>query len=63
MPTDDRCGYRLQIGLGDDFDGDPCERPVWDDHDHCVWGAEVGGKTIGRCEDGRPVRGEVLDGA
>ena len=60
----DRCGYRLEIGLDDDdLPTEACERPVWDDHDRCVWHAKVDGKTADLFEDTPPEPGDNLDGA
>ena len=64
-PTEaDQCGYRLEIGLSDDnFPTESCNRPVWDDHDRCVWHAKVDGKTKETLEYARPESGEDLNGA
>lgn len=62
--TTDRCGYRLEIGLThDDLPSEACERPVWDNHDRCVWHAKVDGKTTELFDDAPPEPGENLDGA
>lgn len=35
------------MGLIDkEFSPEPCSRPVWEDHDRCIWHARVDGKTI-----------------
>lgn len=62
--TGDRCGYQLNVGLGnDDFSTDPCGRPVWEDHDRCIWHAKVDGKTTQMLEDTHLNSGENLNGA
>ncbi|WP_348613567.1 pentapeptide repeat-containing protein [Halobaculum rarum] len=62
--TDDRCDYQLEVGLADqDLSAEPCGRPVWEDHDRCVWHAKVNGKPIDVLEAARPKSGETLDGA
>jgi len=48
----DRCGFRLNVGI-DAGSGEPCDRPTWEDHDHCIWHAEVDGKTQEQLEDAR----------
>ncbi|MEA5409143.1 hypothetical protein VB773_17245 [Haloarculaceae archaeon H-GB2-1] len=36
----ERCDYRLTVGqVHDDIEAEPCERPVWEDHDRCFWHA------------------------
>lgn len=58
------CDYRLEIGIDlDKLSSERCRRPVWEDHDRCVWHAEVDGKTIDDFEHERPDPGENLDGA
>lgn len=60
----ERCGYRLEIGLIDDeFSSEPCDRPVWEDHDKCVWHAKVDGKKKDTLEEAQPEPEENLDGA
>ena len=62
--TDDRCGYQLNVGLtAEDFSTDPCGRPVWEDHDRCIWHAKVDEKTTQLLEDAHPTPDENLDGA
>lgn len=66
MPTvtDDHCDYQLNVGLADqDFSTEPCGRPVWEDHDRCVWHAKVNGKSINALEEAKPESGENLNGA
>lgn len=42
MALSNRCGYRLELGLDEDVPStEVCERPVWEDHDRCVWHASV----------------------
>jgi uncharacterized protein YjbI with pentapeptide repeats len=58
------CGHELEIGLIDDeLSGDPCDRPIWDDHDRCIWHAEVEGKSTEDFEDHEPDDQENLDEA
>lgn len=60
----DRCGYRLEIGQADeDLSTEPCNRPVWEDHEHCIWHARVDGKTSDMLENARPGPSETLNGA
>lgn len=62
--TDERCGYQLDVGLPqEELSTEPCGRPVWGDHDRCVWHAKVEGKTIELLEDAQPEPGEDLNGA
>jgi len=67
--TEEQCGYQLKVGLEDeDFSTEPCGRPVWEDHDRCVWHAEVDGKTAEVLEeylgtDGENFNGVYLKGA
>ncbi|MGQ4557176.1 pentapeptide repeat-containing protein [Halobellus sp. GM3] len=62
--TDERCGFRLHIGLDSQASAaDPCERPVWEDHDRCVWHATVDGKTAATFDDRRADVENSLDGA
>lgn len=62
--TDDRCEYQLEVGLADqDLSTEPCSRPVWEDHNRCVWHAKVNGKPIDVLEEARPKSGENLNGA
>jgi len=62
--TPDRCGYRLEVGVHDEqLPSDPCRRPVWEDHDRCVWHARVDGKPTEVLEARRPEGGDALDGA
>jgi len=64
MPEADRCGFHLELGLSDGHpDTEQCDRPTWEDHDNCVWHAEVDGKTVDSFGDSRPTSGENLDGA
>ncbi|WP_226022025.1 pentapeptide repeat-containing protein [Halomicrobium salinisoli] len=65
MPSDssDRCGYRLNVGVDEVGSGEPCDRPTWEDHDRCVWHAEVDGKTQEQLEDARSGGDDDLDGA
>ncbi|UPV76864.1 pentapeptide repeat-containing protein (plasmid) [Halorussus limi] len=60
----DRCGYRLEVGLdNDDIPTRPCDRPVWEDHDRCVWHAPVEGKTKEQLEDADPESRDAIHGA
>lgn len=62
--TDDRCGYRPNVGLPDqEVSDEPCGRPVWEDHDRCIWHARVDGKTARMLEEAQPGIDEDLDGA
>lgn len=63
MSASNRCGFRLDMGLADDLSIEKCARPIWDDHDHCVWHAEVEGKTTEDLESNRPEPDEHIDGA
>lgn len=60
----DRCGFRLQIGLEDrDQRADSCGRPVWEDHDRCIWHAPVDGKSADQLDSADVGSDENLDGA
>ena len=60
----DRCGYRLEIGLSDrDIPTEACDRPEWEDHDRCIWHAQVDGKTQEALADADPKSQDNLDGA
>jgi hypothetical protein len=60
----DRCGYRLEIELADtDIPTQPCDRPVWEDHDRCIWHASVDGKTKEQLESADPKSQDNIDGA
>lgn len=60
----DRCGYRLEVGVTEaDISTDPCERPVWEDHDRCIWHATVDGKDKEQLEDADPESQDAFDGA
>jgi uncharacterized protein YjbI with pentapeptide repeats len=62
--TEDRCDFQLDVGLADeDLSTEPCGRPVWEDHDQCVWHAKVDGKTTELLEDSPPNPDENLNGA
>lgn len=64
MASDERCNHRLEVGLTDeDFPTNPCGRPTWEDHDRCIWHANVEGKTAEMLKDARPESGANLDGA
>lgn len=64
MALSNRCGYRLELGLDEDVPStEVCERPVWEDHDRCVWHANVDGKTRELLENVQPDPGDNLDGA
>lgn len=59
-----RCEYRLTIGeLSDDLPDGTCDRPVWEDHDRCIWHAPVEEKTSKMLEDSKPGSDDTLDGA
>ena len=60
----DECGYRLEIGvIQDAFPAAPCERPVWEDHDRCVWHATVDGKKRETLENARSEAEDNFNGA
>ncbi|WP_435179222.1 pentapeptide repeat-containing protein [Halorussus sp. AFM4] len=60
----DRCGYRLEIGLDDqDIAAGPCDRPVWEDRDRCLWHAPVDGKTREQLERADPAGLDTVHGA
>lgn len=61
---EDRCGYRLEIGLEDDaLSAEACDRPTWEDEERCVWHAAVDGKTAETLEEADPDLDGDLDGA
>jgi hypothetical protein len=58
------CGYRLEVGIEHErLAAEPCTRPVWDDHDRCIWHAPVDGKTREQLEDADPESGGDIYGA
>ena len=60
----DRCGYQLEIGLDDeDIPAGPCDRPVWEDYDRCIWHASVDGKAQDQLEAADPESQDVIHGA
>lgn len=60
----DRCGYQLEIGLIDEeFSAESCRRPVWGDHDRCVWHAAVDDKPRELFAAVEPEPGGNFDGA
>ena len=60
----DRCGYELKIGRTPaDIDSKECDRPVWEDHDRCIWHAQVDEKPKSALEDTDPASQDNLDGA
>lgn len=60
----ERCDYEMEIGLtGRRIDSEPCDRPVWEDHDRCIWHAQVDGKTSEQLESVDPAGEEAIDGA
>lgn len=68
MAADDapsnRCGYTL--AAASEYELIPqlsCYRPVWEDHDYCVWHAPDDGKDRELLEDAAPSPNEHLDGA
>ena len=66
MATDEsnQCDYRLELGVTEaDITTDPCERPVWEDHDRCIWHAPVDGKEKEELEETDPGSQDNIDGA
>jgi len=68
----DRCGHRLEVGqIEDGFPSDPCERPVWENHDRdedyekCIWHVPIDGKTVEMIEEAEsePEEGGNFNGA
>ncbi|MDG5775795.1 pentapeptide repeat-containing protein [Haloarculaceae archaeon H-GB1-1] len=60
----ERCDYRLTVGqVHDDIEAEPCERPVWEDHDRCFWHAPVEEKTSKMLDEAEVGNGDDLDGA
>lgn len=58
------CGYRHEMGLADgEISSEPCRRPLWDDHDRCVWHAKVEEKTTETFDHIQPEQEDVVDGA
>lgn len=63
-PDSDGCGYRLEVGLsGRDLSTHTCNRPTWEDHDRCIWHAQVEGKTAEELSSVPLGDEEDLDGA
>lgn len=64
MSSSEQSGYRLNVGVDQELlSTDLCERPVWEDHDHCIWHAPADGKTVNLLENEDQNPGENLDGA
>lgn len=61
--TEDRCGYTHNVSRFPDIGGVCCWRPVWDDHDHCVWHTDVTDKSLEELTALAPSSGERFDGA
>jgi hypothetical protein len=60
----DRCKYGAETGLMDDtVPIETCERSTWEDHDRCVWHAQVDGKTKETLETTDPEEQSAIDGA
>ncbi len=60
----DRCKYGAETGLVDDtVPIEICERATWEDHDRCVWHAQVDGKTKEVLESADPTEQSAIDGA
>ena len=60
----DRCGKTLSKAASHlDVSEMCCWRPVWEDHDRCVWHADVENKPVEALEPMRPRSGEYIDGA
>jgi hypothetical protein len=58
------CDYRLDLGVAEETGrSGECRRPVWADHDRCIWHAGVAGKTAEDIADFDPAAEEVIDGA
>lgn len=63
MSTVERCGYVYEVSPTGDMGSACCLRPVWEDHERCVWHAEAFGKPRDALEAQRPASGERIDGA
>lgn len=64
VDSSERCGFRLEVGLTEkDLEADQCDRPVWKDHDRCIWHAPVDGKSAEQFENKGVDPGENIDGA
>lgn len=59
----DRCGYTQNMGRFPDVGEACCWRPVWGDHSHCIWHANVLDKPPEAFTAWAPSPGERLDGA
>jgi hypothetical protein len=63
-PGSRRCDHRIEIDLsGTEFPDESCGRPVWEDHDRCVWHAEVDGKTADDLAEADPAGEDDLSEA
>jgi len=64
MPgTADRCGFVPDGSEVADLGITCCWRPVWRDHDYCIWHTSVGEKSRELLEPHEPSLGHRLDGA
>lgn len=58
-----RCGYEQPVITKENVGAVCCWRPVWEDHERCVWHADESEKPRKAFEAHPPERGERLDGA
>ncbi|NHN42658.1 ion transporter [Halorubellus sp. JP-L1] len=58
-----RCGYEYDVSAVSGPGAASCWRPVWADHERCIWHANATDKTPAAFAEAHPVRGERLDGA
>lgn len=61
--TRDPCGYTHNVSRFPDVGEACCWRPVWEDHDRCIWHADVADKSLEMLTAHAPSPGERLDGA
>lgn len=59
----DRCGYTHNVSRFPAVGEVCCWRPVWGEHDHCVWHTDVADKSPEALTALAPSPGERLDGA
>lgn len=63
-PPSGRCGYTIDTTIADEtVPAVTCYRPLWDDHDYCVWHARETGKSPTTFDGATPSPQEYIGGA